>query len=286
MPVPFTDLDFSTFESNNQLTLSPGDRQVLEGVHQSTGLQITESFFASLATPEAMASAARQRPTIRSGFFARGPLELPFGTPGLAPPPIRGITPIPPVLVQAGVNIQISPRAVAALIPGIPVSLAPITPLDLLVGRTVAGGFRLPNISTGSFNFGDISAGLGTAIGALPGALLAAFAPQQQRGTFVGGSLPGGAVLSARDRPIPGPSGPTGDPLLLPEFVGGAGGFESGLFRPSRASATPQIFHVRNPVTNAETWFGPLGAPLLWTRDLMAVKKVKRLARRARRAGG
>ncbi len=103
-----------------------------------------------------------------------------------------------------------------------------------------------------------------------------------------GGSFPqisAGAVLSARDRPIPGPSGPTGDPLLLPEFAGG-GGFESGLFRAARASATPQIFHVANPVTGVETWFGPLGAPLLWTRDLMAVRKVKRIARRARRAGG
>lgn len=42
--------------------------------------------------------------------------------------------------------------------------------------------------------------------------------------------------------------------------------------------------HLRvNPVSGKPTWFGPLGDPVLWSRDFAASRKVSRLARKAAR---
>ncbi len=267
--------------------LTPQQRVDVERIHAEQGLDLTRAFFAAGAvTPFEAAALAAPRRTITSRSFAAPFTPLPFGTPtGLAP--LSTQLPIPPP-PPFGSTVQISARALVSQIPVVGPAVLPflpISPLDAPAGaRSVTGGIPVPFVSTGSIGFGEaLGAGLGQFIGAIPGALGQIFSPAQQ----VQVALPGGSFpqiqQSARDRPIPGPSGPAGDPFQLPAT---AGGFESGLFRPTRASATPQIFHVRNPVTFAETWFGPLGAPLLWTRDLMAVKKVKRLARRARRAGG
>lgn len=57
-------------------------------------------------------------------------------------------------------------------------------------------------------------------------------------------------------------------------------------FIPSAVGATSKIFVMANPVTGKPTWFGPKGRPLLWSGDLRACKRVKKIARRAKRAGG
>jgi hypothetical protein len=57
------------------------------------------------------------------------------------------------------------------------------------------------------------------------------------------------------------------------------------LFRPSASTGIrpARVVVVPHPVTGAPVFFGNLGRPLLWSRDLSAARKVDRLARRARR---
>lgn len=65
---------------------------------------------------------------------------------------------------------------------------------------------------------------------------------------------------------------------------GSAALFEA--FRPTLNGAVPQNHIAVNPATNKSTWFGPLGKPLLWSRDLQTVRRVRKLAGRARRVAG
>ncbi len=51
-------------------------------------------------------------------------------------------------------------------------------------------------------------------------------------------------------------------------------------------NATPQKHLKLNPKTGKATWFGPLGEPVLFSRDLATVKRVKKIAGRARRSVG
>jgi hypothetical protein len=43
---------------------------------------------------------------------------------------------------------------------------------------------------------------------------------------------------------------------------------------------------MENPMTGKPTWFGPLGRPILWSRDLSVCKRVKRVGAKARRFSG
>jgi hypothetical protein len=49
------------------------------------------------------------------------------------------------------------------------------------------------------------------------------------------------------------------------------------------AGARAQFFRTQNPVTGQDTWFRPAGRPILWSGDLTACKRVKKVARRAAR---
>jgi hypothetical protein len=63
----------------------------------------------------------------------------------------------------------------------------------------------------------------------------------------------------------------------------------AGLFEPYRTTGNghrAQNFVAMNPTTGRADWFGPLGKPLLFARDLQAVRRVRKLAGRARRAVG
>jgi len=50
------------------------------------------------------------------------------------------------------------------------------------------------------------------------------------------------------------------------------------------ARAVP--FVAVNPVSGRPVWFGPLGMPLLWSGDLRAVRRVRKIAGRAARFSG
>ena len=55
-------------------------------------------------------------------------------------------------------------------------------------------------------------------------------------------------------------------------------------FLPTMAGARAQTFIAVNPISQALTWFKPAGRPILWSGDLSACKRVKRVAARARRS--
>lgn len=105
-------------------------------------------------------------------------------------------------------------------------------------------------------------------------------------------AMPGGALLPAAagiaGRVITG-LGTLGGLSELGEFFGGGEGdvpMANGvaLFRPTATSIRPaRVIVVPHPQTGAPTFFGHLGRPLLFSRDLSAARKVDRLARRARR---
>lgn len=47
--------------------------------------------------------------------------------------------------------------------------------------------------------------------------------------------------------------------------------------------ARAQNFVAINPVSGAITWFGPIGRPILWSGDVRAAKRLKKIARFAAR---
>lgn len=144
----------------------------------------------------------------------------------------------------------------------------------------------MPFVSTGSTGFGDALRGFADIIGAAA-PIVGAFTGQPARLQPIS-VQPGGAVVpvsqAAFDLPglqVPG----TGQTLRSP-FVATTEVLVGSPFRPTMAGAAAKIFMIGNPVSGKATWFGPLGRPLLWSRDLSTCKRVKRIARRARRAGG
>ncbi len=97
--------------------------------------------------------------------------------------------------------------------------------------------------------------------------------------------LPGGAFVPVQQQPglIPG---------IIGSLFGPSGGaevqlpFGGALFRTTagvgvRAKRTIMVPH---PISGEPVFFGHLGRPLLFSRDLQAARKVDRLARRARRS--
>ncbi|MEE8509327.1 MAG: hypothetical protein V3T07_09705 [Myxococcota bacterium] len=54
------------------------------------------------------------------------------------------------------------------------------------------------------------------------------------------------------------------------------------LFRPTMGGLRPaSVVVIPNPLTGKPTFFGHLGAPILFRRDMLAARKVAKLARRA-----
>ncbi len=70
-------------------------------------------------------------------------------------------------------------------------------------------------------------------------------------------------------------------------FEGFAEGAMSGggtpMFRPTMAGYRAQVFRATNPATGADVYFKPAGKPILWSSDLSACKRVRKVAARARR---
>jgi len=123
-------------------------------------------------------------------------------------------------------------------------------------GRAAAGGVEnLQTAGVGTF-LGSVLAGETVGLGLGKAA------------KFIGGLFEGGAGVSRQA--LPGGLA-IGD---LP--LGGA------LFRPRMGGLTPaRVVVVPNPLTGEPIFFGHLGRPLLFSRDLAAHKKVNRLARKA-----
>ena len=134
----------------------------------------------------------------------------------------------------------------------------------------------MPHVSTGAVGFGNQSFG---------GQLIDAALRIGEAFIRPGGqAAPGGAPigLSFGD-PTPGLQIPGTDTTLLSPTSTAALGSP---FRTGRCGATAAVHVKTNPTTGKATWFGPLGRPILWSRDLVVTKRVKKIARRAKRAGG
>ena len=88
-----------------------------------------------------------------------------------------------------------------------------------------------------------------------------------------GGVMPGGAPAGSAIAQAAGSLAVCGAPTT-PFRAGSASGVRT------------QNFISCNPVTGAPVWFGKKGRPLLWSDDLAACKRVKRVASRASSAVG
>lgn len=64
------------------------------------------------------------------------------------------------------------------------------------------------------------------------------------------------------------------------------GGCPTSPFRQTQMGAASQKFIGVNPVTGRATWFGPLGSPVLFSRDFAVMKRLRRVAVKAGRARG
>ena len=88
-----------------------------------------------------------------------------------------------------------------------------------------------------------------------------------------GGAVAGGPFVRTAGLDIPGMDiGPQGSAALFSPFI------------PSMAGARAQRFVAVNPISGRMTWFGPIGRPILFSGDVTASKRVKRVARMAARA--
>jgi len=135
----------------------------------------------------------------------------------------------------------------------------------------------MPHQSTGAVGFGNQSFGgqlLQTGLD-IAGLFL---------GRDRGQAAPGGAPLALSfGDPTPGLQVPGTDLT-----IGGSTAVArlANPFRAGQCGATATVHVQTNPTTGKATWFGPLGRPILWSRDLAVTKRVKKIARRAKRAGG
>ncbi len=115
-------------------------------------------------------------------------------------------------------------------------------------------------------------------IGGLVGGTLLGLGIEQAAGAIVGGIkglFGGGDEGMARDVTVALPGGRSVE-VSLP--LGGA------LFRPTMGGLRPaSVVVIPNPLTGKPTFFGHLGNPVLFRRDLIARKKVNRLAASIRR---
>lgn len=130
----------------------------------------------------------------------------------------------------------------------------------------------------------------GVAPGSLPpgGFRMAAF-PITREATFPGS--PVSAVTNALFQPaslagsllrqLPGVAGGLFAGEALEAFQGPAAG--TPMFALTAAGARAQRFRAQHPTTGKDVWFLPAGRPILWSGDLAACKRVKKVARRASR---
>lgn len=88
-------------------------------------------------------------------------------------------------------------------------------------------------------------------------------------------ALPGGAALGGGMFDLPGID-------IVPQGQATCG----SAFRPTRSGMSAQRHIKVNPASGRMQWFGPIGNPVLWSGDLAAAKRVKKVAARARRRVG
>jgi hypothetical protein len=93
---------------------------------------------------------------------------------------------------------------------------------------------------------------------------------------------PGGAAISFQ---MPSLDMPFMD--IVPQGQGAACSGLTSPFAPSGGRGARAKIHVQiDPISGRPVWFRPAGRPILWSSDLSACKRVRKVASRARRARG
>lgn len=69
-------------------------------------------------------------------------------------------------------------------------------------------------------------------------------------------------------------------------LMGNGGACPTSPFASGGGAPRAQTFVAANPATGKATWFKPAGRPLLWSGDLSAARRVRKIAGRARRRVG
>ncbi len=103
-------------------------------------------------------------------------------------------------------------------------------------------------------------------------------------------ALPGGALIGQVLRQIPGVLGGA----VLGYGAGQEGGGQSlalpyggMMFRPTTAGIRARsLVEVTNPISGKKSWYRNVGRPILFSGDLRACRRVRKIAGRARRARG
>lgn len=153
------------------------------------------------------------------------------------------------------------------------------------------GGDSLPYFSSPSYgvgggdpfsaSLGSGLAGLGAGIGSIIGAL-------RGPATMPGGMsfLPTAGTLGSIGRVLGG-LGVGAAGAGIADWLMGNNGCSSSPFTTGNTNGVrATAFMAAHPVTGKPVWFRPAGRPLLWSGDLSAARRVRRIAGRARRRLG
>jgi hypothetical protein len=196
---------------------------------------------------EALATRAAQELLPGAGAYAQ-PIYRTNGGYTYRPPAARTPAPRPTTRAPAG-------------IPGVPVPWTPIGPDERYVEAAFPtapyGGAPRPAAGSGGY--------------------MPAFPVSRAEYTGPSIGIPGTEYELRPDLPLVD---------IAPRQGGAVGGVPVLPYRRTPMGAAAQKFVAVNPVTNRATWFGPLGQPVLFSRDFAVCRRVNRIARRARRATG
>lgn len=197
------------------------------------------------------------------------------GSPGAVPTPSAPAT--PPAVPPSGGGVSI-PGGFA----GTPASLAPTTPRGVLstlrsfvAGTPATQGEEMPSfLDAVTAGLSGLAQGVASSFAPSSGAMQSPFVlpgGMPVIGATAMGLGLGGGVLETVRRNIGVPFvdiGPSGSAELFEPF------------RLTEGGARAQVHIQPNPVTSKMEFFGPLGRPVLFSRDVAVARRVGRLARR------
>lgn len=154
------------------------------------------------------------------------------------------------------------------------------------------GGYDVPyNFSAvpGSYGGSDggFLGGLASLGGSVASVINAIRSPQAMPGGGLGFAPTAAAGALSRVAPyvIGGAAGYIGE-TIADYFQGNGGACPTKPFTSGGSSARATTFVTANPVTGKATWFKPAGRPILWSGDLSACRRVRKVAGKARRRVG
>lgn len=135
-----------------------------------------------------------------------------------------------------------------------------------------AGGYG----GGGDYGLAGLGSGIASVINAIRG-------PSAMPGGM--SFLPTAGALGTIARGVGGVLGGVGVGMGLESLFGG-GACPSSPFASGASTVRAQTFVTAHPETGRAVWFKPAGRPILWSGDLSAARRVRKIAGRARRRVG